>query len=320
MDSAARNFLALAAIATVILVEGVCGLLAYVLLPLAGGSHPLSLICLGPAMMLGGLLGASIWVGTRTARRQVSASQRLACQVRALARPANPAVRSGAEAAGLVGRVDLLEAEEGFSFVYGLLRPRVAISSGLVDRLTASELRAAMEHERYHVRSRDPLRSIIGVVLTEGLFVLPWLSLLQRRYEAGRELAADERAEQACGRRSLIGALLKALDEPEWSEPAVSVPLASADLLSMRLSRLETGQAPRLSTPGPRDVASTISGLGVLMGFLAAAILGVGGIPALGHAIAEELRPADLAFEAVCLLPALAIIGALTFASAGERD
>lgn len=184
-------------------------------------------------------------------------------------------------------------------------------------RLSPGELRAAFEHERYHVRSRDPLRSLIGTVLAEAVFLVPSLAALQHRYEASRELVADQLAERACGRRSLIGALLKALEDPRWPDAVASARLASPDLLSLRLARLENGSAPRL--PGGRfpDLIWSIFGMGALLASLAAAIVGVGGAPALGHAVTTELSPAGV-FGALCLVPVAALTALVAAAGAGS--
>jgi Zn-dependent protease with chaperone function len=316
MDSAARNLAALAAIATVLMAEGICGLIAYVFLPLLSGSHSFCLACLLPTIMLGVLLTASLWLGVRGASRRLSVSRRLARRVGALAIPSNTALRVGVEATGLAGRVDLINAEESLSFVYGLARPRVAISTGLVGRLSPAELRAALEHEHYHVRNRDPLRSLVGTVLAEAIFLIPSLAVLQRRYEASRELNADELAERVCGRRSLIGALLKALEDPPWPDAVASAPLASPDLLSLRLARLENGRTPRLPVGGLPDLAWSIVGVGAFQASLAAAIVGVGGVPALSHAVTTELSPAGGAFEALCLALVVGLTALVTLASA----
>lgn len=75
MDSAARNLAALAAIATVLMAEAVCGLVAYVFVPLLGGAHPFCIACLLPAIILSGLLAASLWLGARKARGHLLASR-----------------------------------------------------------------------------------------------------------------------------------------------------------------------------------------------------------------------------------------------------
>jgi Zn-dependent protease with chaperone function len=65
------------------------------------------------------------------------------------------------------------DAADSFSFVYGVMTPRVAVSRGLLERATGDELRAVLEHERYHVRNIDPLKAAIVRVLSEALFHSP---------------------------------------------------------------------------------------------------------------------------------------------------
>lgn len=65
--------------------------------------------------------------------------------------------RGPAPRAGLAGRVDFVEAAAPFSFAYGLTRPRVAVSGGLLGSAFEHELDAVLTHERHHVANRDPL-------------------------------------------------------------------------------------------------------------------------------------------------------------------
>jgi hypothetical protein len=118
--------------------------------------------------------------------------------VRSLASTAPEALARTAQQTGLQGRIVLVEAADSFSFVYGVMTPRVAVSRGLLEHATPDELRAVLEHERYHVRNIDPLKAMIVSVLSAALFFLPALNSLRTRYVAGRELAADRRALVAC--------------------------------------------------------------------------------------------------------------------------
>jgi hypothetical protein len=310
MDSAARNFLALTGLSAVVVANAACGLLAYVVIPMLGDSASPDLAGLLPIVMLGSLLAVSVGLGLSALRRNLAASQLLVRRVQLLAVPPSPDLLASAEAAGLAERVDLLDTAQGFSFVYGLRGPRVAISRGLVDRLSPAELQAALEHEGYHVRHRDPLRSVIAVVLVEALFFLPSLAVLRRRYEAGRELAADRSAEERCGQRPLVGALLKALEAPQWSKRASIASLGNPELLSMRLTQIETGLPPSVSVGGISDLGRSILGIAVLVIAFAAAIVGVGGSAALTGAIRDQLSPSGAAFSALCVAPVLAVMAA----------
>jgi hypothetical protein len=254
------------------------------------------------------LVGTSAGLGLRTLGRQMSASRRLSHRVRVLALPPSPELSVAARAAGLEGRVVMLDSPEQFSFVYGILVPRVAIGRGFLESLTAEELRAALEHERYHVRHLDPLRALLGKTLTEAFFLLPSLEVLRLRYEAGRELAADRRAERVGGRRALLGALLKALEEP-GREPVISVSLADPALLDARISRLETGRAPALVSVGIQGLLT--SALGALSFFLLliAAVVGLGGTSALASMAADEISASGTLLGAMCAAPVVAGTG-----------
>jgi hypothetical protein len=119
----------------------------------------------------------------------------------------------------------LVEVAEPLAFCAGYLRPRIYLSSELIERLSEEELRAVVAHERHHVRHRDPLRRLLARVLADGLFFVPVLARTSERYTAIGELAADQAAAAALeDRRPLAGALLK-LSEHERAP----VPIAGID-------------------------------------------------------------------------------------------
>jgi Zn-dependent protease with chaperone function len=312
MDSPTRNFLGLVGTSAALAAYPVCGFIAYVLIPLVGLSPGalahLGPVCLLPAVALTALVGTSAGIAAKTLGRQMSASRRLSRRVRALALPSPPELSVAAKATGLDGRVMVVDSAEQFSFVYGILVPRVAIGRGFLESLTAEELRAALEHERYHVRHLDPLRALLGKALTEAFFLLPSLEVLRLRYEAGRELAADRRAEWVGGRRALLGALLKALEEP-GREPVVSVSLADPALLDARISRLETGRVPALASVGIRSLLSSALGACSFLLLLFAAVVGLGGTSALASMAADELSASGTLLGALCAAPIIAGVG-----------
>jgi Zn-dependent protease with chaperone function len=310
MDSPTRNFLGLVGISAMLAAYPVCGFIAYVLVPLVGlspGAH-LGPVCLLPAVVLIALVATSVGLAVRMLGRQVSASRLLSRRVRGLALPAPPELLDAAKATGLVGRVTMLDSPEQFSFVYGIFVPRVAIGRGFLESLTAEELRAALEHERYHVRHLDPLRALLGKALTEAFFLLPSLEVLRLRYEAGRELAADRLAERVGGRRALLGALLKALDEP-GRESVISVSLADPALLDARISRLETGEAPVLASVDVQNLLTSVLGVCSFLLLLIAAVVGLGGTSALAGMVADELSASGTLLGALCAAPVILLAG-----------
>jgi Zn-dependent protease with chaperone function len=312
MDSPTRNFVGLIGSSAALAAYPVCGFIAYVLVPLVGLSPGavahLGPVCLMPAITLTVLVATSIGLAARMLGRQMSASRRLSRRVRALALPSPPELSAAAKASGLEGRVTVVDSAEQFSFVYGILVPRVAIGRGFLESLTAEELLATLEHERYHVRNLDPLRALLGKALTEAFFLLPALEVLRRRYEAGRELAADRRAERVGGRRALLGALAKALEEAR-RESEITVSLADPGLLDARLSRLETGMTPALARVDVQGLLTSVLGALSFLLLLIGAVVGVGGTPALTSMAADELSASGTLLGALCAVPVVALFG-----------
>lgn len=160
------------------------------------------------------LLAAGLLTGSVTLLLRVGRTRRL---VRRLTDPSAtampPKLATALNELGLTGRVDLVASERLYSFCYGFLRPRICLTVGLVHSLSQAELRAVLLHEENHLRSYDPLKSLMADTLTASLFFVPLLAELRKNYRRARELAADDSAIQA-GRLALAGALCKLLTHP----------------------------------------------------------------------------------------------------------
>lgn len=311
LDSANRSFAALVICSLLLGVYVLCGAVGCMLAPLivsrvahygAGGlldgGHDLL-----PALAFVVLVGVGMLLGVRSLWRQIAASRVLAWRVQSL-RLDLPAELAGvAEAAGLAGRVVLVDAPEWFSFAYGALTPRVAVSRGLFEGVSGEELRAVLEHERYHVSNLDPLKVLIVRALPATFFFMPALRALRSRYVAGRELAADRRAVRACGRKPLVGALLKVVRGPAWSELEVAAAIGGPDLLDLRVAQLESGQEPRLAIFSPRGVGLSLLGGLAFAGAFAASIAGIGGPSAVSQATGTGIGLGELLGGAMCVVP-----------------
>ena len=88
----------------------------------------------------------------------------------------------------------LVAADAPVAFCAGWLRPRVYVSTGVLDRLSDRELQAVLAHERQHRALRDPLRLAVGRVLCQALFFLPVIGALHSDYADAAELTADAAA------------------------------------------------------------------------------------------------------------------------------
>jgi beta-lactamase regulating signal transducer with metallopeptidase domain len=71
-------------------------------------------------------------------------------------------------------------------------------------------LEALLLHEKYHVENRDPLKILLGRIVTSALFFVPVLKAIFRRYLIEKEVAADQCAIKYQGHsRGIAGALYK---------------------------------------------------------------------------------------------------------------
>lgn len=126
--------------------------------------------------------GAVLLVTARAAWRQVQATRRMTRSLPVIGRLAeHPTVL-------------IIDADAPVAFCAGWLRPRVYVSTGVLDRLSACELQAVLAHEGQHGALRDPLRLAVGRVLCQALFFLPAIGALHADYADAAELTADAAA------------------------------------------------------------------------------------------------------------------------------
>lgn len=311
LDSANRSFAALVIASLLLGMYVLCGAIGCVLLPLIVSRvshHGVSGLVDGrqnllPALAFVALVGVGVTLAVRSLSRQIAASRVLARRVRSLALEVPAELAHAAGAAGLSGRVVLVDAPDWFSFAYGALEPRVAVSRGLLEGVSGEELRAVLEHESYHVRNLDPLKVLIVRALPALFFFLPALDALRARYVAGRELAADRRAVRACGRKPLVGALMKVVRGPAWSELEVAAAIGGPELLDLRVAQLESGSEPRIATLSLPGAALSVLGAFVFAGAFIASIAGFGGPSAVSQATGTSISVSEVLGGAMCVVP-----------------
>jgi Zn-dependent protease with chaperone function len=311
LDSANRSFLALMSLALLLGMYVLCGAVGSVLVPLilARISHDgiAGLLDSGgamlPVLLFIVLVVVGLAFGARSIARQMVASSRLARRVRGLALELPDALALTASEVGLGGRVVLVDAPERFSFAYGVLTPRVAVSGGLLEGVSDDELRAVLEHEHYHVCNLDPLKVVLVQALSAAFFFLPALDSLRARYLAGRELAADRRAVRACGRRPLAGALLKVIRGPDWSELEGVAAIGGSELLEVRVAQLETGIQPKLATLSITRATVSLVGAALFASTFLASVFSFGGPAAVYQTTGTGLSTADLLGGLTCATP-----------------
>lgn len=223
-DRAFRALLSVAALAVTVLIGGSVRLLLAgaehlgpvsggpdvwcLLVPTTGdaGTHLLSYLFLAP-MILGALIGL----------RSVISQQRKGNLLGTCLTPQETGeswskLSRSAAKLRVASRVTLVRSTDLRAFCFGLLQPRIWVTTALAECLTEPELEAVLLHEKYHLEKLDPLKVAVGKIAASSLFFLPIVKSFYARYLIAKELAADEAAVREQGqRRSLASALDKLL-------------------------------------------------------------------------------------------------------------
>lgn len=158
-----------------------------------------------------------------------------------------------------------LATETPLAFCFGLFRPRIYLSTGLVNALSDTELKAVLLHEDHHRCRFDPLRTLLADLLATLFFFLPTVTEWRDQFVVAIELAADHHAMQLAGRFSLAGALHKLLTHPL----AVGLPatglggINSLEATDVRLAQL-LDDTPFTWHFSPRNL--TLSNLALVLG------------------------------------------------------
>ena len=127
-----------------------------------------------------------------------------------------PRVVAAAMRTHLLGRIDVVDAPRAFAFAYGWIRPRICVSTGLVDLLDDAELDAVLHHEGWHASRRDPLRLLLAQTVGTAFAPVPVMRRLVRQYLLAMEVAADCHVVAKMGHpRALASALAKTMAPPE---------------------------------------------------------------------------------------------------------
>lgn len=160
----------------------------------------------------------------------------------------------------------------------GLIRPRVIVSSAVLEMLSREELRAALEHEHAHRNSQDNLKRLLLFLAPDILPFSRAFTRLDQYWARLIEWAADDEATAGDSQRSVWLAAALVRMARMGSAAAVS-PLASSFLgndreLSARVDRL-LGFAPIRGSVSRR----------------ARAVLGIAAALAMALAIAAMIRP-----------------------------
>ena len=140
------------------------------------------------------------------------------------------------------GELRVLPGPAPVAFTAGLLSPHIVVSDAVL--ADAPRWQAVIEHERSHLKGRDPLVRWLAGALTA--FHVPGVGAgLVARLRDAQEFAADETAAEAVGSRIQVAEAL--VDWTRWSHASRGIGFHSGPLAA-RVHRLLD---PELQASGP---------------------------------------------------------------------
>ncbi|WP_067793387.1 M56 family metallopeptidase [Actinomadura formosensis] len=134
-------------------------------------------------------------------------------------------------------------------------RRAIVVSTGAQESLSAAEFGAVLAHERAHLRQRHHAL-LLMLDLVHAL--LPWLPTVRRakaRLPLLLEMAADDAAARACGRRALVDALCRLSAAPGAAGALGATGGPGRGRLAERVRRLEAAEPV-----GPRRAVRLAAG------------------------------------------------------------
>ncbi len=172
--------------------------------------------------------------------------------------------------------------------VVGIRRPRLLLPEGVVERLTAAQLRALIAHERCHIRCHDNLAAAIHMAVEALFWFHPAVWWIEARLVDERERACDETVLRSGGRPSDYAEGILEVCRQSVGVKLPCVAGMSGSNLRERVEAIMRNEIGRPLTRGRR--------LALAVGVVAA----VGG-PAVGGALTAQSTivapPVALAFE-----------------------
>lgn len=221
-------------------------------------------------ILVSGLLGT--WAGLT----QLWRTMRILDPLRAAIAPAPPReLHQLSQQLGLTGRIDLIEMPIPLAFCYGLLRPRIALTTGLRTLLAPDELAAVLQHERAHLRRYDPLRAWLWTI-GDGLWW--WAPGAAEEARIRHELIADQAVITAGGHQPLARAVLKLVAYTHGHAPLDGSRLAMSGLSATEARIDQLLQPERALSPRTQTLRRRLA---PLIGFTAIAlcVLTMSGVP-----------------------------------------
>ncbi|KXG10008.1 M56 family metallopeptidase [Anoxybacillus rupiensis] len=108
----------------------------------------------------------------------------------------------------LGNRILVIKNEEFIALTIGFIKPKIVLSTFVIEHFSEAELRAILFHEQFHAMQRDPLKLMLIKTVSEQLGYIPLIKHLAQYYRISRELLADQHAMRKMKNSTPLGNVL----------------------------------------------------------------------------------------------------------------
>lgn len=106
------------------------------------------------------------------------------------------------------GKIIVIKDHSLFALTYGFIRPRIVISTKMLECFDQEEITAVLLHEYAHLKRFDPLRSLIINIIKNSLPFVPIFKKMHHFIHVWMEIDADQYAMRHMGSPYALGSVL----------------------------------------------------------------------------------------------------------------
>jgi beta-lactamase regulating signal transducer with metallopeptidase domain len=148
-------------------------------------------------------------------------------------------------------QLQIISYKAPIAMTIGLWKPQIILSTGLMDMLEQSELQAVIEHEKCHMRHRDPLAIFLLSMISKAMWYIPIFAWMADKYPILIELRADKYAIIQMKQSADLGsALLKLLKQAPTPHISLSHASFAETSMNVRIKHILDPEM-QLSLPWP---------------------------------------------------------------------
>ena len=160
--------------------------------------------------------------------------------------------------------VVVIQDKELLAFTFGFWKPKIVLSTILIDMLDSRELEAVIYHETSHQKYYDGLKVFVLQIISEIMWYIPLTKWSYQNYRIMVELVADEFAIKRMGSELGLGsALLKLIkNQLKIANPAPALVHFADETVDYRLKQLLN---PQQTIPVKMQARSVIISLNMFI-------------------------------------------------------